>query len=302
MSHSTIYNDDQILDMLQYIKFWDMIKRYDVDHVLKNYIPHFSDEMISLLTQARDIRKYFEKHSHVNQDRAQHLVKKYKESLKRLLKYYAREQGYILKKIDNQEYKFVKLKSLLFRNDHYRNRTPSPLKLFSNKKMKKRRDRDSDSSEPESNSDSDKSEPRRESKSNSDSDSDRSDKNSESKSDSDRSDKNSDSDRDTTNRCKRESKRNRSPSHSESYSSTSDSPSSPSSSSSSSSSPSPSSPLPPPPPSSPPVLNADDSNLNLEFNVSASSSSAGQPDLAEDLDVKNLVTHKKSAFSGPSFF
>jgi hypothetical protein len=102
-------------DMLQYIKFWDMVKRYDVDNELQHVFPAITndDELIDKLFKASKIREYFENNPQAEKEKTQHLVDKYREYARCLLKSFAKYQGYQLRKIKDHEYKFRPIKPVL---------------------------------------------------------------------------------------------------------------------------------------------------------------------------------------------
>jgi hypothetical protein len=118
---------NEFYKILDYLKFWNVMDRYDVNHVLNKTLPPFDEDTIKKITKAIKIREYFEKHPQLNnptyreKPQTQHLVEKYRQYLKEILKYVAKFQGYQLRKIRNHEYKFKKIKPVVFNDDidHY---------------------------------------------------------------------------------------------------------------------------------------------------------------------------------------
>jgi len=112
--------DEYYKEALEYLKFPQLIQRYDSENVLKYIIPTMDQNMISKINKAVQIREYFENNPDMNSnpttthEKTQYLIDKYREYLKILVKYFAKQQGYQLRKIGDHEYKFKPLKPVLF--------------------------------------------------------------------------------------------------------------------------------------------------------------------------------------------
>ena len=60
---------------LPYLKFWDMIKRYDPDNELKHiFPPQVPIEVMKKLSKATKIREYFTKNLHVAEEKKKKLM------------------------------------------------------------------------------------------------------------------------------------------------------------------------------------------------------------------------------------
>ena len=110
------FNTELIRDAFSYLKLWDMIRRYDLDHVLDLHgtMPTLPDVLQIKLSKAIKIRQYFESTADIDPDNSQKLLSKYREYVKDVIKEFAKSQGHHLRKTGHHEYRFKPLKPVVF--------------------------------------------------------------------------------------------------------------------------------------------------------------------------------------------
>lgn len=116
MSDTKDNHSNMLRDAFSYLKLWDMIRRYDLDHVLDLHgtMPVLQGLLQVKLAKAIQIRQYFESTPDIDPSKSQKLISKYREYAKEVIKEFAKSQGYHLRKTGNHEYRFKPLKPVVF--------------------------------------------------------------------------------------------------------------------------------------------------------------------------------------------
>ena len=99
----------------EYLKLWDIIKKYDIDSVLKREMPNFSRHLQTKMVKAVKIREYFEQHSEKEIPDSAYLIRKYREYIKEVIRAFAKSQGYHLREVSVHKYKFKKIQPVIFK-------------------------------------------------------------------------------------------------------------------------------------------------------------------------------------------
>jgi len=114
---------DEYLDQL---KFWDMVEKYDSNNDLILTFPTPTDKIWNHIHEATRIRQYIaENTKKIDKSTLQPKIEQYRLHMKKLIEFFARNQGYQLKYVGNRLYNFKNMNNVSF-HKNVRNRNTSP--------------------------------------------------------------------------------------------------------------------------------------------------------------------------------
>lgn len=133
MSHTTANTRmNMVYQALEELKFWDLVRKYDRNEDLAQIFPIPDREQIHLINSLLRIRRVFHFHQDnlhkQSSERVERIVETYRQYMKDLMQFFAKEQGYKLKKNKSGNYQFVPLARVKVCTENNENQVISPRK------------------------------------------------------------------------------------------------------------------------------------------------------------------------------